>query len=79
MSNVAQIIIQKCGGPRAVADWLGVRLPTVYRWTYPKVRGGTGGVIPVEHQAPLIVAARVRGINLNPDDFFDLSRLGERV
>lgn len=77
MENTAHNIIHKCGGFSTVAEWLGVRVQTVYRWTYPKDRGGTSGVVPHAHQKPLMVAARARGINLNPEDFFGLPHLGD--
>lgn len=42
----------------------------VRRWTYPKDRGGTGGLIPSDCQEPLLLAAIRRGIPLTPDHFF---------
>jgi len=68
--NVAQNIIKKCGGVSAVADMLSVSTVTVHRWTYPKERGGTGGLVPTKQQGALLEAARAHGIDLRPDDFF---------
>lgn len=70
MDNVAARIIEKCGGHRAVAEMVGAHVSRVHRWTYPKERGGTGGLIPSAQQAPLLAAARARGIPLEPADFF---------
>lgn len=42
----------------------------VRRWTYPKARGGTGGVIPMPVANDLLSAARRRGIDLQPHHFF---------
>ncbi len=70
--NIAQRIINKCGGPHAVAQMTGASVSRVYRWTYAKARGGTGGVIPARHHRPLLSEARKRGIDLRPEDFFDL-------
>lgn len=39
----------------------------IRRWTYPKDRGGTGGLIPTNLQGELIDAAQRRGINLQPE------------
>ena len=68
--SVAESVIRKCGGAVAVARICGIDRTQVYRWTYPKERRGTGGVIPARHQAELLKRARERGIDLRPDDFF---------
>jgi hypothetical protein len=69
--NVARRVIGKCGGPRRVAEWLGISVVSVYRMTYPKRRGGTGGLIPARHQAALLRRAAREGVDLAPADFFD--------
>jgi hypothetical protein len=43
-------------------------LATVYRWTYSKERGGTGGVIPKESLHDVVKAARTEGLYLSPED-----------
>lgn len=73
MTNCATKVIEKIGGPKAVADILGVDVSRVYRWTYPKSRGGTGGLIPAKHQSDLLIAARAKGLSLKPSDFFDFA------
>jgi hypothetical protein len=70
MSTPAENVIRKCGGHQQVAEMAAVDLTRVYRWTYPKERGGTGGLVPARHQAVLLDAARSRGIDLKPEDFF---------
>lgn len=52
-----------------MADVLGVHRSTVYHWTWPRQRGGSGGVIPAKYVAPLIRHARANGIKLKPADF----------
>lgn len=69
--NIATRVIDKCGGPEAVAQMVGVNISRVYRWTYPKSRGGTGGLIPSAQQQKLLSAARKRQIDLSPADFFE--------
>lgn len=69
--NVAEHVISICGGAAIVASWLGLEPPAVYRWTYPRGRGGTGGLIPSVHQSPLLRAAKLAGKPLQPSDFFD--------
>jgi hypothetical protein len=70
-SKVAENVISKCGGPKVVANWLGIDLTTVYRWRYAADRGGTGGLIPADRQQELLKIARAHGVNLRPVDFFD--------
>jgi hypothetical protein len=68
--TIAEKIIRKCGGHRQVAAWLGLSLPQVYRWTYPREKGGAGGLVPARRQAALLAKARQAGIDLRPEDFF---------
>ena len=70
MATPAQTVIDACGGFRAVAEMTGRDETRVRRWTYPKDRGGTGGLIPAEVQHVLMSAARARGIDLRPEHFF---------
>lgn len=71
MRNAAERVIKKCGGHQAVADLLGIGLPSVYKWTYPAERGGSNGAIPTNRQAELLRRAHDAGIDLLPSDFFD--------
>lgn len=66
----AQNIISMCGGVAEVAQMVGRSVIRVRRWTYPKERGGTDGLIPSDMQPVLLEAARQRGINLRPEHFF---------
>lgn len=67
---VAQRVINKLGGPRAVSLMLGISVQAVYKWLTPIKQGGAGGLIPTRRQIELMVAAAQRGIKLKPDDFF---------
>lgn len=66
----ASTIIEKCGGANAVAEMVGRDVSRIHRWTYPKEKGGTGGLIPSDAAQQLMRAARERGIQLQADDFF---------
>lgn len=75
----ASEIIARCGGPKAVADWLGLERTAVQRWTYDPPKG-TGKQIPVKHWAPLISAAKAAGITilvseLLPEDVANIAAL----
>lgn len=72
VSPVAKRVLDKLGGARKVARILGRKPPGVYKWTYPRSRGGTGGLIPAECQQPLMDYAHSNGIeDLKPEDFFE--------
>lgn len=66
----AKSIIDKIGGHSVVAEWLGVSVTQVYRFTYSKKKGGTGGLIPARHQQILLDKAAIADIDLVPADFF---------
>ena len=70
MMEPAHTVITICGGVKAVADMTNRNESRVRRWTYPKQRGGTDGLIPSDMQPILLEAARSRGINLRPEHFF---------
>ena len=73
MSTVAERIIKKFkGGESEIAELLGCDISRVYRWTYPKNRGGTGGTIPQKRQVELLQKAPLKGVSLSPADFFDV-------
>lgn len=67
-------IIMKCGGYARVAGITGKSLTRVYRWTYPKNRGGTGGVIPTNSARRLLEWAQREGIALAAADFLAAPR-----
>jgi len=69
--SIAQSVIKKCGGAARVAKITGRTEATVYRWTYDKEKGGTGGLIPSDMQVKLMDAAREGLIDLCADDFFE--------
>lgn len=70
MRTPAERVIGKFpGGARALAALLGVAPVTVYRWTYPKVRGGTGGLVPSEYHERILKLAEAEGLRLSPWDF----------
>ena len=68
----ARSIIAKIG-VATVAEVTGKHVSRVYRWMYPKSRGGTGGFIPQDEAQKLLGHAHRSGIDLNPADFFLVS------
>lgn len=68
----ASTIIEICGGFRAVSKMTGRDETRVRRWTYPKEKGGTGGLIPAEIAQVLMSKAIATGIPLTPEHFFAL-------
>lgn len=72
----AERVIAKFGGAYKLAAALGrvdgrKRVVTsVYRWTYPREKGGTGGYIPAAMVPTVMSAARLEGIFLEAGDFY---------
>lgn len=66
----ARSIIAKFGGVEAVSAITGKHITRVYRWMYPKTRGGTGGLIPQAEAAKLLAHAKSARIKASPADFF---------
>lgn len=66
----AKSVIKKLGGPERVAGITKANVSRVYRWMYPRERGGTGGMIPYSQAQKLIQFAGSEGIDLAPADFF---------
>lgn len=65
----AHSVIRKIGIAK-VAEVTGKHVSRVYRWMYPKEKGGTGGLIPQAEAMLLLEYARATGIKLSADDFF---------
>ena len=68
----AASIIRRLGGPSKVAAILGVHRTRVSNWMRPKNRGGTGGVIPLNHHRAVIEASRVAGVPLGAEDLLPI-------
>lgn len=69
--NIAENIIEKVGGAAKVATICGCTQSWVYKWTYPKSKGGRGGIVPFAEAQKLLEASK-RGecAALVPSDFF---------
>jgi hypothetical protein len=66
----ANSVIRALGGFEAVAAITGKHISRVYRWTYPKARGGTGGYIPPAEAETLLAHAKENGLQVTAADFF---------
>jgi transposase-like protein len=66
----ASTIIEALGGAAAVARIVGVHRTSVYRWTWRKSEGGTGGTIPASHIGTIIAFARQKNLNIQLEHFF---------
>lgn len=69
----AERVIECLGGVDHLAELLGMVghplvLSTIYRWTYPKERGGSGGLIPGFLWPVIFQCARLEGIILGPQE-----------
>ena len=68
----AKTIIDKFGGHQAIAEILGLSVTQVYRFTYSREKGGTGGAVPQRHIPTLLAAAKARDFALAVEDFFEI-------
>lgn len=73
----AKGIIDKLGGADKVAEIAGCHVSNVYRWTYPKARGGTDGLVPNRYVGGLLSYARTHAIALSAGDFFVVPEASE--
>ena len=64
----ARHIINKFGGTSAVAKILNITRNAVYRWTIPRHKGGTDGLVPTKSLQTLIDASRAEGVLLSEED-----------
>lgn len=65
----AATIIDRFGGPDVVQEITGASRTRVYRWTQPKAKGGTDGIIPFPQAVKLISHAKKHGLAINADSF----------
>jgi hypothetical protein len=68
----ASSIISRLGGLGVVQIVTGASRTRVYRWTQPKEKGGTGGIIPLNHAPKLLSYAREAGVALSANDFLPI-------
>ena len=66
----ANSIIKKFNGLKPLAEATGVTVHSVMRWRTPREKGGTGGAVPHWHIQTILDAAKTRGIDVSPADFF---------
>jgi len=66
----AYTVIRALGGFEAVAKITSKHISRVYRWTYPKARGGTGGLIPQPEAAKLLAHAKTHRLPVTAESFF---------
>ncbi|PCI20355.1 MAG: amino-acid N-acetyltransferase [Piscirickettsiaceae bacterium] len=60
----AKNVITQFGGIKALAKAIGKNPATIYRWTYPKSNGGTGGTVPATAIKKIQQAAKELGFTL---------------
>lgn len=77
MSSPAERIIKKFGGVSELARLSGWTPNMIYKWTYSKEKGGTGGLIPIDKMSDVLRLARANEVGVEPEDFFDLPEAAE--
>lgn len=64
MLNPAHDIIAALGGTSTVAKLCGVSRSSVWKWAQCREKGGTDGVIPVEHALNIVKAGEKIGLDI---------------
>lgn len=64
----AERVLRKFKGARRLAVLIRRHPASVYKWTYPRERGGTGGLVPTEAWPAIAAAALVKGVKLTRND-----------
>jgi hypothetical protein len=69
----AEAVFQKFGGPTRL--YLALRelgriynRSSLYKWAYPRSKGGTGGWVPTSAWADVLAAARLEGVFITSDE-----------
>lgn len=62
-------IISALGGTARVSFLTGRHRTRVWKWTQPREKGGTGGLIPIEFIRPLLDESSRLGLGLTAEDF----------
>ncbi|RWF41613.1 MAG: helix-turn-helix domain-containing protein [Mesorhizobium sp.] len=68
----ANSIIERFGGQDTVMEITGASRTRVYRWTQPREKGGTDGLIPMPHASKLLQHAKKNGLPVTADDFMPI-------
>lgn len=66
--SAAERVIEAFGGAKRLADLTGIDLSSIYRWKYPKDRGGTDGAIPHGNHFKIMQAVNKHKITLTRSD-----------
>lgn len=61
-------VVAKFGGPLELAGILKCSAARIYKWNYPRSKGGCNGLIPTKAMDAIITLARLHGVLLTDDD-----------
>lgn len=64
----AERVIAKFGGPIELSRILNYTLAAVCKWTYPRSKGGSNGLIPTRAMERINTLARLHGVLLTDED-----------
>ena len=56
-------------GIAQLKKWTGLTITQIYRWDYPREKGGCGGIIPQKHYQTILTNALASGVPLDRGDF----------
>lgn len=66
--TAAQRVVDAFGGASRLSNLTGIDKSSVYRWTYPKAKGGTEGAIPHANHGRILAVALRNKIKLTRSD-----------
>jgi hypothetical protein len=66
--TAAERVIKIFGGATKLARLTNIDSSSVYRWNYPKEKGGTDGAIPHANHGKILAAAHRNGIKITRSD-----------
>lgn len=69
MYSQAHRVINRFGGARRLARLLGFEPSRVYKWTYPREKGGTDGLIPAAVVPKVQALAELEKVTLSESDW----------
>ena len=64
----AERVIARFGGPLELARAIGYTAAAVYKWNYPRSKGGCHGLIPTRAMERIQSMARMFGVLLTDED-----------
>lgn len=70
--TAAARIVARFNGVKSLSMATGIDHAAIYRWNYPKKKHGCDGRIPSSQHKKILLAAKARGIKLEPAELVNI-------